>query len=753
MVEKAEQIFRDFETDGVPASGKHKPRKSDIRIWGRWLEDNIKAGYTNGGLIFDTKANLNLSLAHDANASAWVVADGANNGIYRKIGASGTGSWSKIADLPYSVIYAQNAGTGTADAVEATSAVPISTSPHAQLISVPFTDPNTGAMTLSINGETPRPLVTNTGAAIPAGYITAGMSVLVQIDSDGNYRLFSYGDASAIQAAVEALVADVEDAADRAEAAAAGVEYPVSYAPQSLTEPQKAQARENIGVDYLTVADRTALKALDTSTTTAAYLTEKGREGQYFLRDASDYAAEIAATNGQGYFIVSDDDPTKVWAAPLHTEIILTELGADPTASGWSDAALHAAFGLSKTRGYLPIIIPPGRYNFQDTYDDLGPVVLQGAEQGSGGGVVPYHSVDLRHYSNDDFLIMTGGDEPAGGTGSRIENVLVQKASGYTGGAAFQLVSQDDAHRPGEHKFRNILVAANGTGRWGYGIIIDGRNTDTPGGRGVRTVTFDNVRLTRILTDYKYLWVRQGTHIKGQVALEPAGDSGINGMTLDDFWDNIDLELRYGHVKVNHVASGSEAPHLNLRGRIQSLDINHSGIIGAFIGTCSDGITSQAQGFKIVSDKADSLYIYQNATSSNLTGDGTTVHVPFNTEGWDANSNGDSLDRYLVRCAGEHEVTGTVTLTGIDTSHTDGVVRVRHLRSGSVIEEWPYLINPAAMRNAANANSVSLPFSVRMKCDEGDYVRVFMGVGGGTKTVGVSGSSTVRRTFLQGRLL
>lgn len=248
MVEKADQIFRDFVTDGVPASGKHKPKKSEIRAWGRWIEDNIEAGYTNGGLIYDTKSNLDSDLAHDANASAWVVADGANNGIYRKIGASGTGSWTKIAELPYSVVYAQNAGTGTADAVEATSSVPISTSPHAQLISVPFTATNTAAMTLSINGETPRPLVTNVGAAIPAGYVQAGMAALVQIDGNGNYRLFSYGDASAIQAAAEAAQLAAEDAAERAESAAAGVESPVSYEPQTLTPTQQEQARTNIGI-------------------------------------------------------------------------------------------------------------------------------------------------------------------------------------------------------------------------------------------------------------------------------------------------------------------------------------------------------------------------------------------------------------------------------------------------------------------------------------------------------------------------
>lgn len=270
----------------APTTAAGQPRGADMgdaMVWGTEIERIVDGSLFNGGLIYDTKSSLKGDLAHDANASAWVVADGANNGIYRKIGASGTGSWTKIAELPYSVIYAQNAGTGTADAVEAISTVPISTIPHAQLISVPFTAANTSAMTLSINGETPRPLVTNVGAAIPAGYVQAGMAALVQIDGDGNYRLFSYGDASAIQAAAEAAQLAAEDAADRAESAAAGVEYPVSYAPQTLTPEQQEQARENIGIASLTdaVADRTKLKALDTAKVAAAYLTEAGREGQF----------------------------------------------------------------------------------------------------------------------------------------------------------------------------------------------------------------------------------------------------------------------------------------------------------------------------------------------------------------------------------------------------------------------------------------------------------------------------------------
>lgn len=114
------------------------------------------------------------------------------------------------------VISAINSGAGTADSVQATASNTVSTAAYSQLITVNFTAANTGAMDISINGETPRELVTNTGEVIPAGYIKAGMVALIQIDGNGDYRLFSYGDATAIQAAAEAAQAAAEAARDEA---------------------------------------------------------------------------------------------------------------------------------------------------------------------------------------------------------------------------------------------------------------------------------------------------------------------------------------------------------------------------------------------------------------------------------------------------------------------------------------------------------------------------------------------------------
>lgn len=49
MVDTAAQIWRDYVTDGVPASGAKKPEKAKIREWGKWVEG--AAGYNTVALL------------------------------------------------------------------------------------------------------------------------------------------------------------------------------------------------------------------------------------------------------------------------------------------------------------------------------------------------------------------------------------------------------------------------------------------------------------------------------------------------------------------------------------------------------------------------------------------------------------------------------------------------------------------------------------------------------------------------------
>ncbi len=122
------EVARDYVTDGVPSSGPHEIRKPDLRAWGAWVEQSIATFTNNGGFIYATRDALENDLSKDANTLAWVINDVvvANNAIYRKLGPSGSGSWVRSADLPYSFIVAQNGGTGTPSAIAATSSIPIS---------------------------------------------------------------------------------------------------------------------------------------------------------------------------------------------------------------------------------------------------------------------------------------------------------------------------------------------------------------------------------------------------------------------------------------------------------------------------------------------------------------------------------------------------------------------------------------------------------------------------------------------------
>lgn len=95
--------YRDYETEGVPASGAHEPVKSEIRLIGATIESVLAVLSTNGvaSLTYDTRANLEADLAHEGGTVALVYADldPANNDLYVKEGASGGGSWEKTGVL------------------------------------------------------------------------------------------------------------------------------------------------------------------------------------------------------------------------------------------------------------------------------------------------------------------------------------------------------------------------------------------------------------------------------------------------------------------------------------------------------------------------------------------------------------------------------------------------------------------------------------------------------------------------------
>ncbi|MHB2265045.1 right-handed parallel beta-helix repeat-containing protein [Aliihoeflea sp. PC F10.4] len=226
MPQTAETIFRDFTTDGIPASGKHEPLKVEIREWGANLEGYLSAGAASASVLFTSLASLSATLTHPAATMAWVIGDpvAANNGVYQKLGALGSGSWVKRADLPYSSVRASDVGAGTPNAIQATTSTPVPTADGGALVALNIFRENTGSpVTVAFNGGQALTVKTASGNDVIAGGLPAGMLVAgYRIGS--TFRLISDQASAGIIAAVEALAADAAASAQAALDALSSVE-------------------------------------------------------------------------------------------------------------------------------------------------------------------------------------------------------------------------------------------------------------------------------------------------------------------------------------------------------------------------------------------------------------------------------------------------------------------------------------------------------------------------------------------------
>ncbi|MDX0499012.1 hypothetical protein GOC68_22485 [Sinorhizobium medicae] len=219
----AETVYADG-----PFGSPLQPSKPDIRSLLAQYEAAIDAYSSGAGSIAkSTRALLFADLAHTADVTAWVYADStvAYNGIYRKSGSSGAGSWSLILPLPFSFIIASDAGAGTPNAIQATTSIPVSSS---ALVWTSIFEANTASpVTISFNGGSALTIKTNTGNNIAAGGLAAGM-IVMGIVSGSTFRLVSDQVSAAIVAAAEA-------AADRAEEAASEAANKVSRGGDTMT--------------------------------------------------------------------------------------------------------------------------------------------------------------------------------------------------------------------------------------------------------------------------------------------------------------------------------------------------------------------------------------------------------------------------------------------------------------------------------------------------------------------------------------
>ncbi|WP_163269669.1 hypothetical protein [Chelativorans alearense] len=327
MVQTANTVFRDFVTDNIPASGTWKPYKPDIRELLTYLENGV-AGAAAGAVIFASKAAMDADLAYAADVMAWVLGDAtaANNGVYQKQGASGSGSWTRLGDLPYGFIPAANAGAGTANAIVATTSIPLPDADGGALIALPIVANNTASpVTVAFNGAAALTIKTVSGNDIAIGGLTTGM-IVAGYKSGTTFRLLSDQASAAIQAGAEAAQGYAEDWAIRPEddpvPVAAGGDGSTTFS--ALHWAAKAAAN---AIDAYP-ATRTALGALDTTQKTVAYLLEEGREGAFKRVNTVEYSGWITADTRQAIIVQSTFDANFAWLRTGFDKMDLRWFGA-----------------------------------------------------------------------------------------------------------------------------------------------------------------------------------------------------------------------------------------------------------------------------------------------------------------------------------------------------------------------------------------------------------------------------------------
>lgn len=215
MTMTAAEALRDYVLDGVPSSGVHEPKKSDLRNVIGGLELKVNAGGLGGAIWKASKALLDADLAHAADKLAVVYDDGAsaNNGTYVKLGPSGGGSWSQITTfLPgYQFVTAIDDGNSVANAYTMATNPRLPAGDGVALVEFVVPETNTSStVTISFDGEAPLNIKTASGNEPVAGGLIEGMPVSgVKIGS--SFYMRSDQASAALIAQAEGLLGEMQD--------------------------------------------------------------------------------------------------------------------------------------------------------------------------------------------------------------------------------------------------------------------------------------------------------------------------------------------------------------------------------------------------------------------------------------------------------------------------------------------------------------------------------------------------------------
>lgn len=197
---------------GVPMDPDKQPSRVGVVQAFAEMQSQLE-GAQAGALVFDTFANLPTGAVPSANIMAWVMT-GTQAGIYQNTGTASVPIWTWRGSIPQFLVTGINVGEGTADAIQITTDIPFPSEDGRALLLIPILGNNTiSPPTVSINGGSPLPIVTNSGNNVVVSGVTAGMYIAGFV-SDGKFRLLSDQASAAIVAAAEGWANIAQAAAD-----------------------------------------------------------------------------------------------------------------------------------------------------------------------------------------------------------------------------------------------------------------------------------------------------------------------------------------------------------------------------------------------------------------------------------------------------------------------------------------------------------------------------------------------------------
>lgn len=430
----------------------------------------------------------------------------------------------------------------------------------------------------------------------------------------------------------------------------------------------------------------------------------------------------------------------------------LLDRGADDTGVTAAGTALSNALTTAYADGNRPVVVTNGDYKFTGKTTITQGVPLLGS--GAQGSTEGYGTV-LKHFSNGDFLEWNGNGADSAGTGGGARDLLIQKASGQAGGTAIKLLATDDAHRPGECVYSNILIAADrsGTpGTWERGFVIDGSACDTDGARGVRSTLLIKTRVANVTTAGESYLFKNATHLFGLGLQADTGDGATSGIRFSLHNENVHLHGINIDGPILIDANNGVTPTLKngvLTGEIGTSFTNNdtlaTGVVALSLPTAGGFvITNMSPNMAFYTNLNPDFAVARSASAAgltNATGDNTAVTVAWDVEKRDrGNLISGTATAVTFYCAGTYDIAAALALTSLGAGHTGYELNIIHTKALGGSDTYTATGNPGAIRNAANAATVEISRKIAILHE--DTIAIQISVSGDTKTVGIYGADS-----------